>query len=214
MDCNEQETLQGKDWYYNVYLKSDEWKEIRGRIIEKYGHKCACCGSSENLRVHHLYYNSASSNEQDDERNLVCLCDSCHIRFHRAKDFESKILEGAINSASMKFKTLASGFISDTIDKLREIQAEAAVFALDGHSTKHLAKLQSYFTFYTLSVVKDIVDYAISEMNPQTKQTMQLISELRKQRKQESAFGKEENDWVAWLEKEAGKKFPSRLTAP
>lgn len=184
-DDEDKTDVSGKEWYYNVYLKSDEWQNLRHQIQEKYDYKCACCGSSETLNIHHLYYVNLRYGAKDDEKNLVCLCEDCHMRFHRVKEAEDKAL---LEYKNAKVRELA-GKISDDLKKIVEetrfLQAAAAVKALGDHKTKYLAKLQSYFSFYSLSFLTEIFRGILNLNEPDLKKiknTMQFIKEIRTSR--------------------------------
>jgi len=61
------------------------WKYVNfcKKIIERDG-KCRDCSSSEKLHVHHLIYWDKSKELRYDEKNVVVLCCSCHMKLHSA----------------------------------------------------------------------------------------------------------------------------------
>lgn len=67
---------------YNEYLKSDYWKKISYMVKSEAGFKCAKCGSSKRLEVHHLSYEH-KGDEMNHLEDLVCLCHECHSKEHR-----------------------------------------------------------------------------------------------------------------------------------
>jgi len=73
------------NWWnlYNVYLRSEEWKNISLRRIEFDGYTCTECGNHGDdiiLQAHHLTYrNVGDENIVDD---LVTLCIDCHQEQH------------------------------------------------------------------------------------------------------------------------------------
>lgn len=73
------------NWWnlYNVYLRSEEWKNISLRRIEYDGYTCTECqnhGDDIILQAHHLTYkNVGDENIVDD---LVTLCIDCHQEQH------------------------------------------------------------------------------------------------------------------------------------
>jgi len=67
---------------YREYLKSKEWSEIRNDIYQIRGKKCECCGSVNDLHVHHLHYKNIFKEEPED---LVLLCADCHNEEHGYK---------------------------------------------------------------------------------------------------------------------------------
>ena len=67
--------------------KTKNWKSVRNRIIERDGHKCAHCGSSEDevkLQVHHLHYEEGKKAWEYPDEDLITLCKSCHAEEHGA----------------------------------------------------------------------------------------------------------------------------------
>ena len=69
---------------YKTYIKTDGWKtkaEIRKKVD---GYKCAICGKTDNLQVHHLHYKTFMN--ENPETDLVTLCKECHEHVHDIKD--------------------------------------------------------------------------------------------------------------------------------
>lgn len=57
---------------------NQEWKTIRRLAVERDGAKCALCGSTDRIQVHHIVpYRYSHSH---DLENLVTLCRSCHSK--------------------------------------------------------------------------------------------------------------------------------------
>ena len=61
-----------------VFTRSREWKNIRGRALEKYGTECLKCGSSENIQVDHIKPKSQYPELALDIENLQPLCWDCN----------------------------------------------------------------------------------------------------------------------------------------
>lgn len=68
----------GKEYYNNVYLKSDEWKSKRESILKRDNFKCVCCGGNAE-QVHHINYLRVYSENYND---LLSVCKSCHTKIH------------------------------------------------------------------------------------------------------------------------------------
>lgn len=64
---------------YSIYLKTKHWRDFRKSALEYYKGKCASCGTTSDLRVHHLHYNSLF-NEKFEDVKILCKC--CHNEEH------------------------------------------------------------------------------------------------------------------------------------
>ena len=69
-----------RDYYRNVYLKSDEWKRKRFVVLRRDNWKCDYCGNRA-TEVHHKRY--AKRNIGKEPINwLVSICKPCHDKKH------------------------------------------------------------------------------------------------------------------------------------
>jgi 5-methylcytosine-specific restriction endonuclease McrA len=72
---------------YQEFLKSDLWKETHKKIEEKqkkgieYWSKCSCCGSRNNLHIHHIRYKKRMTKVSLND--LTMLCSICHSKVHQ-----------------------------------------------------------------------------------------------------------------------------------
>lgn len=64
---------------YENYIHSNAWRSRRKRALRIGHNRCAMCGSTISLQVHHLSYKHLG-HELDNE--LVVLCASCHKKVH------------------------------------------------------------------------------------------------------------------------------------
>jgi len=53
-------------------------------VLRRDGWRCQFCGSLTNLEVHHQQFRSHSG--EDEEDNLITLCNGCHSTAHRPAD--------------------------------------------------------------------------------------------------------------------------------
>lgn len=60
---------------YAAYLQSEAWAEKRIKAIHRAGGRCAACGSSSKIQIHHLTYARVFREEYGD---LVALCEIHH----------------------------------------------------------------------------------------------------------------------------------------
>lgn len=60
-----------------------EYKDWRFSIFKIYNFSCDICGNSDYVEAHHLYNYKDYPDLRYEKGNGVCLCQSCHIDFHR-----------------------------------------------------------------------------------------------------------------------------------
>lgn len=70
--------LGAKEYYNNVYLKSDEWKTKRENILIRDDYKCVCC-EEKATQVHHINYNNVYN---ENNNLLLSVCKDCHNLIH------------------------------------------------------------------------------------------------------------------------------------
>jgi 5-methylcytosine-specific restriction endonuclease McrA len=69
-----------RDYYNNVYLKSDAWQRKRYIVLKRDNYRCVYCGAHA-TQVHHKRYAPKNiGNEPIDW--LVSVCKSCHDNLH------------------------------------------------------------------------------------------------------------------------------------
>ena len=64
-----------------VRLDHDRYAVLHRQILERDNWRCQVCGSMQGLQVHHLQFRSHAGD--DDERNLITLCNACHQDIHK-----------------------------------------------------------------------------------------------------------------------------------
>lgn len=69
---------------YSGYLASAEWRSVSAERRYIDGYKCVCCGATEGLNVHHLYYPKDVYDTTSEM--LVTLCHACHRLVHRIQE--------------------------------------------------------------------------------------------------------------------------------
>jgi len=73
---------------YAQYLKSELWKEIKSRVVDKYSSQCTICNQFGHT-VHHTSYD-LSTMKGDDIQHLILLCSSCHFKEECTMSFLGK----------------------------------------------------------------------------------------------------------------------------
>ena len=71
---------QRRDYYRNVYLKSDEWQRKRYVVMKRDNWCCVYCGARA-TQVHHKKYAKYNIGKEPIEW-LVSVCKSCHDKQH------------------------------------------------------------------------------------------------------------------------------------
>lgn len=71
--------LSKREWYRQVYLKSEHWKKLRQAKLDFSGRNCEQCQTTSDLDVHHIEYRSIYDVTIFD---LQVLCRACHNAEH------------------------------------------------------------------------------------------------------------------------------------
>ena len=88
-------------------VRSSKWRNVRKEFI-KNNDRCAACGSTRDLEVHHVIPVHIDKSKELDMDNLITLCaESCHILFGHLMDFKSHnpLVREDCNLISNKIKT-------------------------------------------------------------------------------------------------------------
>ena len=64
---------------YQAYLRSDQWQELRRRVLQRANGFCEGCWQRRATQVHHLSYAHIGC---EFLWELVAICDVCHSRVH------------------------------------------------------------------------------------------------------------------------------------
>lgn len=75
------------EWWdaYNHYLCSQQWQQLRRRVIARDGFLCQNCFRKvtvDNANVHHISYEGYKNTGQTFAFECVTLCRSCHDAYH------------------------------------------------------------------------------------------------------------------------------------
>lgn len=73
---------------YGSLLWDERWREKRQKIMDRDGHKCVICGSTDDLVVHHKQYHVTTEGKKYvpwnyDDKYLITVCKHCHQAGHR-----------------------------------------------------------------------------------------------------------------------------------
>lgn len=86
-----------RNWYYNVYLQSTHWRNLRAEKIREVGYRCEGCQTAydvwepgQSLDVHHKTYERLGFELLED---LEVLCRECHLTRHRDYEYQNLELE-------------------------------------------------------------------------------------------------------------------------
>lgn len=69
-----------RDYYRNVYLKSDEWQRKRYVVFKRDNWRCVYCGGRA-TQVHHTRYAKYNIGKEPIDW-LASVCKSCHHKQH------------------------------------------------------------------------------------------------------------------------------------
>ena len=70
---------------YAIYLKSQQWRDLRQQVLIRDQYSCVDCGDNGRLQVHHLHYDGIETMTFTADQ-CVSVCHDCHdIRHGRDK---------------------------------------------------------------------------------------------------------------------------------
>ena len=75
-------SMRHKDWY-NRFLHTRWWKELRTIVLERDDYACVKCKSRMNLHVDHMVYPGEGC---ETPEHLQTLCYACHAEKTKSKD--------------------------------------------------------------------------------------------------------------------------------
>jgi len=75
-----------RDYYINVYLKSDDWRRKRFVVLKRDNWRCVYCGA-EATQVHHKRYARRNIGSEPIEW-LVSVCNDCHQSLHHIQAYK------------------------------------------------------------------------------------------------------------------------------
>lgn len=74
---------------FTLFGRSSSWKKVRKDFLRS-NPKCAACGRTEDLEVHHIVPYYIDKTKELDETNLITLCGkNCHFVFGHLFDWKS-----------------------------------------------------------------------------------------------------------------------------
>lgn len=76
----EERRIKRRDYYRNVYLKSDDWQRKRYVVLRRDNWTCVYCGAKA-TQVHHKRYLNRNIGKEPIKW-LVSVCRSCHEKQH------------------------------------------------------------------------------------------------------------------------------------
>ena len=70
---------------HRKYINSELWKTKRKEALAHHGHRCASCGTTENIQVHHISYLRLDYDDPGKEimEDLIPLCGRHHQLVHK-----------------------------------------------------------------------------------------------------------------------------------
>jgi 5-methylcytosine-specific restriction endonuclease McrA len=77
---------------YSDQIKDGRWQRKRLEIMQRDDFKCRCCGSQNNLTVHHIYYLPNKMIWEYDNEGLITVC----MEHHEMLNVELSKLSGII----------------------------------------------------------------------------------------------------------------------
>lgn len=88
-----------EEWWawYNSYLESPRWINLRKKVFERCRGVCEGCARSKATQVHHLTYDHVGKEMLFE---LVGICDQCHELLHgNATEILNRLFDSVFNKA-------------------------------------------------------------------------------------------------------------------
>lgn len=112
---------------YQDFLKSAEWAETKRKFAKKVAlgkqsYSCFCCGSLDNLQLHHLKYNNLNLSGKVGNY-LKYVCEDCHKTIHLITKLCARV---SIKTATMIWKSYKSlGVIKPSYKRLMGLKVSS-----------------------------------------------------------------------------------------
>jgi hypothetical protein len=87
-----------------THLRSPKWRTVRNNFLKENA-VCACCGSDQDIQVHHVKPFHLYEELELDPTNLISLCmskEECHLRVGHADSFKCYNPNVRIDAEKMK----------------------------------------------------------------------------------------------------------------
>ena len=109
-----------RNYYRNVYLKSDHWKFLREEKLAKTS-SCEKCGTKSLLDVHHKNYRELYDVKLTD---LQTLCRLCHDKEHLKKQKSKKPIRDKRLNRATKIKNADPKLVKKILNEIRRKKRE------------------------------------------------------------------------------------------
>lgn len=75
---------ENEEWWktYNEYLHTQQWHDMRKRVLERDGYICQACLKNKATQAHHLSYDIYNMIGRSAAFELVAICYQCHRTIH------------------------------------------------------------------------------------------------------------------------------------
>jgi 5-methylcytosine-specific restriction endonuclease McrA len=102
--------------YYEQYLQSLDWQELRQKVLQRDNNMCQTCCNTKSLEIHHKHYNSLGKEKLED---LITLCHECHeaiTSIIRGRRYDTKIIK--VEEHIKKIPEIKQGVEKNGIQKI------------------------------------------------------------------------------------------------
>lgn len=96
---------------YRLYMGSAYWKKRKQQYFSKHGKKCAVCGKTSGVTLHHKIYDAKLYGIEPDD-HFVALCGQHHHEFHE----NHKLAQNMSTDTDMYVTTMKQVIASDIDD--------------------------------------------------------------------------------------------------
>lgn len=68
---------------YKEQLLTENWRNLKNKVLKRDNNKCVRCRKKENLHIHHLSYIKTKKAWEYPLKNFKTLCNICHEEEHK-----------------------------------------------------------------------------------------------------------------------------------
>ena len=82
------------------------YNEVKKALVDERGSRCEFCGSSDELRSHHVLPYNEFPDLEFEKRNIMLLCDRCHRAVHRNPFIQADMIKQKASELGIDYRSV------------------------------------------------------------------------------------------------------------